>query len=239
MGPLMELAKRYNLYIVEDCAEALGSSYNGKKVGSFGHVGTFSFFGNKTITTGEGGMVTFQDKALYEKAAILRDHGMSPKKRYWNEVVGFNYRLTNLQAAIGVAQMERIDEFIDRKLKLADFYNKVFESIPGIQIPANLPGRFNTYWLYTVLISDKHLSRDELIEKLLLCGIETRRVFYPLHDMPIYQKFVLPGQEFPTSTHIGNYGISLPSSLTLTADDLYEISRKICSIFQVKDLYAL
>ncbi|MGB3776012.1 MAG: aminotransferase class I/II-fold pyridoxal phosphate-dependent enzyme, partial [Leeuwenhoekiella sp.] len=155
MNAIVALAKKHELLIVEDCAEALGSRYDDRPVGVFGDAATFSFFGNKTITTGEGGMIVFRDKKVAERAAVLRDHGMSKTRRYWHDEVGFNYRLTNMQAAIGVAQFERLDEFVERKRKNAAIYNSYLDKIPFFQTPAVLEDRINSFWLYTFMVSEE------------------------------------------------------------------------------------
>jgi perosamine synthetase len=133
MDEIHQIAKKHHLLVIEDNAEGLGSKYRGKLTGTFGDAGTFSFFGNKTITTGEGGAIIFQDKKAYEHAKVLRDHGMSPAKRYWHEYIGFNYRLTNIQAAIGCAQLERISDFLENKKAIVERYMIGLSSIKSIQ----------------------------------------------------------------------------------------------------------
>jgi perosamine synthetase len=227
MDPIMEIASEYNLYIIEDAAEAHGAEYKGRKVGSFGHISCFSFYGNKIITTGEGGMVLTNDEGLAEKIKILRDHGMNPKKRYWHEVIGFNYRMTNLQAAIGVAQLSKIDKFIEKKRRIAKIYAEELSSTPGITLHPEMPWAKNVYWLYSILIdpSKAKITRDELSERLEKEGIETRKFFYPLHEMPIYAKYGI--YSYPVATTISRQGLNLPSSTKLTEEDVRFIARKI------------
>ena len=230
MDGLAALAREHGLFVVEDCAEALGSQYKGNPVGSFGDVSMFSFFGNKTITTGEGGMVTFKDKAVFERATVLRDHGMSKSRRYWHEVVGYNYRLTNIQAAIGVAQMERIDDLVASKRAIGAAYTKAFADIKGITTPFANPDIVNSFWLYTVLINEQsHVSRDELIEKLLFNGIETRAVFFPIHEMPPYQRFAA-STGYPVTERISRQGLSLPSAVSLSAEEVENVCETVRSI---------
>jgi perosamine synthetase len=230
MDAIMALAREFNIKVIEDCAESIGAKYRGKPTGSFGDAATFSFFGNKTITTGEGGMILFRDKEVHERAARLRDHGMSKTKRYWHEEVGYNYRLTNLQAALGVAQMERVDELVARKRSLGAFYNAALKDVSGVILPPEKDWAESSYWLYTLLIDqDFGVSRDDLIQKLLLNGIETRPVFYPLHEMPPYRKFVR-NQSFEITTSISESGISLPSSIDLSKADLRSIVNSFLSI---------
>ena len=235
MDAICMLAKEYNLLIIEDCAEALGSYYKDQPVGTFGDASTFSFFGNKTITTGEGGMVLFNDEVVAEKAATLRDHGMQKGRRYWHSEVGYNYRLTNLQAAIGVAQFERLDEFVSAKRKIAKTYNEALSSIPYFKIPAEKPGTINSYWLYTFIVKpESPFTRDDLINHLNQHGIETRPVFYPIHVMPPYINFG-KSSLLTTSMSISKCGISLPTSVNLTEMELAYICKTI-SQFAKKQL---
>ena len=237
MDPIMELAKKHNLLVIEDCAEALGTLYKGKHVGTFGDAGTFSFFGNKTITTGEGGMILFRDEKTANHATVLRDHGMSKTKRYWHEFIGFNYRLTNLQAAIGVAQMERLSDFVNAKRNIASIYDNGLKKLDGITIPPNKDWAYNGYWLYTFLV-DEHfgVSRNELIDKMMKNGVETRPLFFPLHVMPPYQKYIRSGQKFPVSERLSKYGISLPSSVNIEASEQAKILDFIQGIYATRKL---
>lgn len=223
MEAVVKFAEESNLLIVEDCAEALGSSIGGKPVGVFGDAATFSFFGNKTITTGEGGMIVFRDKQIAERAATLRDHGMNKNKRYWHDEVGYNYRLTNLQAAIGVAQFERLDEFVCRKRKIASLYNESLEQLTYFQLPESSDQYYNSFWLYTFLIKpDAPFTREDLIEFLKQKAIETRPVFYPLHVMPPYSNFGKP-EGLKTSAMVSQTGMSLPSAVSLSEREVVYI----------------
>jgi perosamine synthetase len=237
MDELMAIAKEHDLFVVEDCAEALGTLYKGKHVGTFGHAATFSFFGNKTITTGEGGMVLFNDQATHEKAMVLRDHGMSKQKRYWHDFVGFNYRMTNIQAAIGCAQLERLDEFVQAKRKMAAAYSGELGKLKHITTPPQEEWAANGFWLYTCIVDPKGgVSRDELIEKLMKNGVETRPVFYPLHEMPPYQPYVRSGQTFPVTDHLSRNGISLPSSVTITREEQQIILDAVKAVYNMHKL---
>lgn len=238
MEAIMSIAKKHNLFVVEDCAEALGSKYNNQHVGSFGEVGTFSFFGNKTITTGEGGMLIFKDKATYEFAAVLRDHGMSKEKRYWHDVVGFNYRMTNLQAAIGVAQMERIEEIVAKKRLLADTYNSALNDLHGLQLQAETKGTFSSYWLYTMLVNPPSgFTREALQQSLAKSGVESRPAFFCLHTMPVYEAYK-QDRSFDNSAYISAHGLSLPSYIDLTQEELTHIMRTIKDLYSIKSLTA-
>jgi perosamine synthetase len=228
MDSIMKIAKNYDLYVIEDCAEAHGAEYKGRKVGTFGDIACFSFYGNKIITTGEGGMCLTNDEDLARKMRMLRDHGMDIKRRYWHDVVGFNYRMTNLQAALGVAQLEKIDNFIQRKRKIAKIYASFLENVQGIVLHPEMPWAKNVYWLYSILIDNKSygISRDELIDKLAENGIETRRFFYTLHLMPPYKRYAV-NCRFPIAEKLSSSGINLPSSVKLTEEETSEVVRLI------------
>lgn len=236
MDPLLKLAKEKEIYVIEDCAESVGARYKEKLTGTLGDAGCFSFFGNKLITTGEGGMILFKDKKIFEKAKCLRDHGMNPQKRYWHDEVGFNYRLTNLQAAVGVAQLEKLDSIIERKLEIAHQYEKQFKNIPSISLPPGAHWAKSVYWLYTVLIDeDAGISRDDVMNKLLQNGVDSRPVFYPLHEMKPYLPFS-KGRKFPNTEKISRWGISLPSAVTLSLNDVERIGEVFARIFDIKKM---
>jgi len=219
MKEIRAIAEKHNLLVIEDAAEALGSLYHGAHVGSFGDAAIFSFYGNKLITTGEGGMVVFKNPVVAARARKLRDHGMEPDRRYWHTELGFNYRLTNLQAAIGVAQLEQVEKFIVRKIEIAGLYRKKLSSIKTIRHPLVRQNTRNVYWLYSIVLEAKsgHALRDKLIAQLLRKGVETRPLFYPLHIMPLYAKY-RGGKEFPNADWLGLQGLSLPSAVDLTDD---------------------
>jgi len=236
MEEILSIAGEQGLFVIEDCAEALGSSIKGRILGAFGDVAAFSFFGNKTITTGEGGMLLFRDKSVFERAAVLRDHGMLPGRRYWHELVGYNYRMTNLQAAVGVAQMERVREFVNRKVRIGELYKSSLKGSAEVCTPAEVPGTVNSYWLFSILLAPgAGIGRDEMMDKLLMNGVETRPLFHPLHVMPPYKNFS-KGRSFSVSTDISSRGLSLPSAVTLTDGEVRGIGEKIASLLDVKSL---
>ena len=238
MDEIIALAKKHGLLVIEDAAEAIGGKYKNKHVGTFGEAATFSFFGNKTITTGEGGMVFFKNKETYEKAMVLRDHGMSKERKYWHEHVGFNYRMTNLQAAIGCAQLERIEEFILAKRNLADFYNKILAETGHFILPPQESWATNGYWLYTALVKESSkVTRDTLMEKMLKNGIETRAVFFPLHEMPPYKNYPTKST-FENAAYISKQGISLPSSVNITTEELHNMEHALRSVFNTQHIRA-
>ncbi|MEZ4558536.1 MAG: DegT/DnrJ/EryC1/StrS family aminotransferase [Caldilineaceae bacterium] len=188
MGALNELAAAHDLLVVEGAAEAHGAAVHGTQVGGLGRVGAFSFYANKIITTGEGGMLTTDDGELAARCRMLRDHAMPPAQRYWHDEVGFNYRLTNLQAAVGVAQLEQIDTFLARKRHIAAQYTAALAGVPGLVPPVELPGYTNVYWMVSVLVTDAFpLTRDELMAALRARDIDSRPFFHPLDTLPPYR----------------------------------------------------
>jgi perosamine synthetase len=213
MAPILDIARKHHLWVVEDAAEAHGAEYRGQKVGSLGDMGCFSFYGNKIISTGEGGMLVTNNKAWLEKARILRDHGMSKDRKYWHPLVGYNFRMTNIQAAIGLGQMTKIEQLITLKRKIAAYYRQGLENIPGIILPAEEAWARSVFWLYNIRLKPEiNKNRDDLMALLSQGEVESRPIFYPIPAMPPYQ-----GQgSFPVSERLSAYGISLPSGFRLT-----------------------
>ena len=228
MDSILDIAREGNLAVVEDAAEAHGALYKGKKVGSLGDMGIFSFYGNKIITTGEGGMIVTDNKDLAEKIRIFRDHGMDPKRRYWHSVLGYNYRMTNIQAALGVAQMERIGQIVEQKRRHAALYSRGLKDIPGIVLPPEAAWAKNVYWLYSILVDTVQfgMSAKELGNQLKGKGIETRPLFLPVHQQPIYDT----KQHLLVAEGLSRCGLSLPSSTTLNGDEIERIIGDIRSI---------
>lgn len=221
MDALTALAARHKLFTIEDAAEAMASAYKGQPCGAIGDAGTFSFFSNKLITTGEGGAVVFRDAAVAQRARRLRDHGMDAAKRYWHVEVGYNYRLTNLQAAVGCAQLERLDEFLAGKLAIARQYGEKLGKVEGLTLPAVLPDHLNSYWAYSAIgdFATLGITRDEFMGRLDKAGIETRPLFYPLHVMPPYRRYA-GNRDFPVTNRLSDGGITLPSAVTLTRAEI-------------------
>ena len=225
MRKICEIASRNNIYIVEDCAEAHGAEWKDKKVGSFGIISCFSFFGNKVVTTGEGGMCVTKSKELNDKMRILRDHGMSKEKKYYHEVIGFNYRMTNLQAAIGTAQVERIDSIIEWRTKLEGQYRNVLSTIPGVRLQRNdLPDRKKIAWLVSILVDEE--KRDKLLEVLKDNGVDVRAFFIPLSEMDIYKKYA---KDCYVSKRISKMGLNLPTSYEVKKEEVDKIATLIAS----------
>jgi perosamine synthetase len=237
MDPIMKLAREHNLKVVEDAAEAVGSNYRGKFCGAIGDAGTFSFFSNKLITTGEGGMVVFRDADAAERARRLRDHGMDPAKRYWHLDVGYNYRLTNMQAALGCAQLEQMDGFLARKLAVARRYCSGLAKVPHLTLPAKLDGYANSYWAFSIIPDMDRLgiSRDDFLARLGKAGIDSRPLFYPLHEMPPYKAYA-GNREFGATDWLSRNGLSLPSATSLPDGEIDYICGVIARIHEVRGL---
>lgn len=226
MDALMAIATEHRLFVVEDCAEAFGTLYKGRHVGTFGDISTFSFFGNKTITTGEGGMVVSNDKTLIERARHLKGQGLAAHREYWHDVVGYNYRMTNIQAAIGLAQLERANEFIEGKRRLARQYADGLAGLP-IEIHGEVEGTFHTYWMISILV-ERAEQRDTLRAHLAKADIETRPMFYPAHTMPMYAHNY---RKHRVAEDLAWRGINLPSWPGLGAEQLQRV------ISSIKEFY--
>jgi len=217
MAPLRAIADAHRLLLLEDAAEAHGARYRGQRVGGLSDAAIFSFFGNKIITTGEGGLLVTNNEAWAKRAFFLENQGRYSDDPYWHPEIGFNYRMTNLQAAIGLAQFERIDEMITIRRRNAAHYNRRLSGAPGLTLPIEKEWAENVYWMYSVLIEDEFgLTRDETRAKLREAGIETRPFFYPVHTLPMYNT----GQSLPTAEELGRRGLNLPSSATLTPEQI-------------------
>jgi len=221
MEKINYIAKKYKLYVIEDCAEAFGTLYKNKHVGTFGDVSTFSFFGNKTITCGEGGMVSTNNEDIYKKAFKIKGQGLAEGKEYWHDIIGYNYRMTNICAGIGLAQLERADELIDKKINIAKKYIELLKNLPlRFQIPTKETK--HTYWMFSILVQNSE-ERDTLREFLRKEGIETRPVFYPISQMPMYKI----SDPLPNAEDISQRGINLPSYPDLTEEEINYIVEKI------------
>jgi perosamine synthetase len=217
MDEIMNIAREHGLHVIEDCAEAHGAEYKGKRVGSFGLISCFSFYGNKIITTGEGGMCLTDNEELSEKMKILRDHGMNLHKKYWHDVIGFNYRMTNLQAALGVAQLKKIDRLINKKRDIAITYNKLLKDFLSITPAPEMPWAKNVYWLYSVLV--EKAIRNKIVEHLGQQGIEARPFFYPLHILPPHKCNL----KLPFAEELSARGLNLPTGYRLSEDQIQEV----------------
>ena len=222
MDEIVKICKEKNLFLIEDAAEAFGSVYKGNKVGTFGDIATFSFFGNKTITTGEGGMVVSNNIKLIERAAYLKSQSVSKSREYWHDELGYNYRMTNISAAIGLAQLEKADTIIRKKRQLAIWYMSELKNFP-IFFQKESPSVINSYWMVSVLMTDKEI-RNKVRNSLNKYYIETRPLFYPAHTMPQFRI----NKTFPVAESISERGMNLPSYPELK----YEEIKYICSIIK-------
>jgi len=229
---ILEIAEKYDLWVIEDAAEALGAEFTGRRVGSFGHMGCFSFYGNKIITTGEGGAVITHDASLDEKLRILRDHGMSKTRRYWHDIIGYNCRMTNIQAAIGVAQLERADQIYAAKKRLSDWYENNLRSDKLIK-PPGWPQSTPVCWIFTMMLnpSNVELNRDDLLNKLTSLGVDSRPVFFPIPAMPPYFETDWMAR-YPITRQISAHGFSLPSYVELSEKDLQRVVKNVLSLLE-------
>jgi len=226
MDALVDLCREHNLFLVEDCAEGFGAYYRGKHVGVFGDVAAFSFYGNKTITTGEGGMVVCKRQDIYDKAYHLKTQGVSKTREYWHDAVAHNYRMTNICAAIGLAQLEQAEDILAKKRRVAEWY---FESLSGLPLKmhAEERGTRHSFWMCSVLIDDPE-QKQPLRDHLLVNGIETRPLFLPAHTMP-HCRF---DEVFSVAENLSARGISLPSYPSLTKQNVMSIGSAIRGFFE-------
>lgn len=222
---ILEIAARRSIAVIEDAAESVGSEFNGHKAGSFGLASVFSFHGSKTLTTGEGGMILTDDRSLYERCRILADHGRHPQdKPFWNAEIGQKYKMSGLQAALGLAQLERIDELVGRKREIFGWYREALDGVDGISLNAEPAHTRNSYWMVTAVIAPYWgLTKERLGKMLADAGIDTRPFFYPLSSLPAYADSPQAGvaaRRNAVAYDIGGRGINLPSALNLNRDQV-------------------
>jgi perosamine synthetase len=233
MPAIGEIARRHGLRVIEDCAEAHGAEIAGRKVGSFGDAACFSFYGNKILTTGEGGMVLCRDAALAERMRLLRNQAFD-QPRFVHREIGYNYRLTNLQAAIGLAQTERVEEKVERKREIARWYADAFAGVDDVELPWEAPGAKNVYWMYGVKLGDSfRRGRDGVMAAMKERGVETRAFFCPMHQQPVFAgndrdpRFPDTSGEYPVSDDLWKRGLYLPSGLGLTRAQVQEVAVRL------------
>jgi len=230
MDKVLELAQKYNLRVIEDAAEMHGQTYQGKPCGSFGDISTFSFYPNKHVTTGEGGMIVTDDEELAERCCSYRNLCFQKDIRYVHEEIGYNYRFTNLQAAVGLAQLERLQEFVERKRKMGDYYTEQFKDLEGVILPqARTSYADNIYWVYgMVLDKNVEVSNREVSKMLAAEGIGTRTFFWCMHEQPVYtNRGMFQGEFYPNAEYLARKGLYIPSGLALTEEQMQEIVCKV------------
>ena len=235
MDALNALACEHDILVIEDAAEAHGAEYKGRRTGGLGAAAAFSFYGNKILTTGEGGMITTNDQDIARLAWNLRDHAFSSERHFWHKFVGFNYRMTNLQAAVGLAQVERLDELVAARRRNAALYTSLLRDIPGIITPPEAEWAKNVFWMYGIMVERDAfgMNRDELRRVLADNGIETRTFFIPMHCQPVYWN-TFKGQRFPVAERLCRDGFYLPSSSSLTVGEIERVAAVISSAQQGK-----
>ena len=234
MDPIVALARQHSLFVLEDAAEAHGAEYKGRRVGGLGDCATFSFFGNKIMTTGEGGMVTTNDSDLASKLRLYRGQGLDPGRRYWHPVVGYNYRMTNIAAALGLAQLEQIDELIQARARLVNWYSRRLKPLSDrVTMQEADPWTRPVLWMQTIMLRyGGAAERDTIARKLDAVGIETRPVFYPMHLLPPYQE---EATLYPNAVRCASRGLSLPTHGLLTETDVDRICRELKSAIDCND----
>lgn len=223
MDPVMAIVRKYSLKVIEDAAEMHGQAYKGKPCGSFGDISTFSFYPNKHVTTGEGGMIVTDDHALADKCRSLRNLCFKPEQRFIHSELGWNFRMTNLQAALGVAQLERLDEFVQRKRRMGERYTELLAGTPGIQLPkAHTEYADNIYWVFGLVLEENvPFNAKEAMARLGKLGIGTRPFFWPMHEQPVFHKMgLLTGEKHPVSERIARRGFYIPSGMALTNEQV-------------------
>lgn len=234
MDPVIDLANKYSLKIIEDAAEAHGLMYKGKKCGSFGDVSIMSFYPNKHITTGEGGIVLTDNEKIANRCRQARNLFFMPERRYVHEELGFNYRMSNLQAAVGVAQLERLEEHLEIKRNIGEIYQKII-SEDYLKLPMSETSyAHNIYWVFGIVLNDKlKIDNIECMELLRREGVGTRSFFYPMHLQPVFKKMNLfQDEEYPVSEYLGSRGLYLPSGLALKENDIEYVASKLMKILE-------
>lgn len=235
MDAICRIARRHNIAIIEDAAEALGAEYKGRRAGSFGDTGVFSFHGSKTVTTGEGGMLVTDREDLYKRIQVLRDHGRQPGDRmFWNTEVAYKYKMSSMQAALGLAQLERIDELIARKREQFNWYREGLQGIDGIALNVEPAGTRNVFWMVTIVLdSGLGWNKTQLMERLGQYGMDTRPFFHPLSSIPAYEDFEqahLARERNTVAYRISPYAINLPSALDLSREDIQYVCKALKEI---------
>lgn len=233
MDVVMNIAERHKLKVVEDAAEMHGQTYKGKACGSFGDVSIFSFYPNKHITTGEGGMIVTDNDEIAEKCKSLRNLCFMPHRRFVHEEMGYNFRMTNLQAALGLAQLERLDEFVTRKRAMGKLYLSLLNGVEGFQLPLEKTNYAeNIYWVFAIVSKNPKLDAITCMKKLGEAGIGTRPFFYPMHKQPVFLNMGLfKNESYPVSENIGEQGFYIPSGMALTTEQINHVAETFKKVF--------
>jgi len=238
MDSIRDVASQHGIPVIEDAAEAIGSEYKGKKAGSFGDTGVFSFHGSKTLTTGEGGMLVTNRDDIYRRCLFLRDHGRKPgDKLFYNTEVAYKYKMSSMQAALGLAQLERVEELIERKRQIFNWYASELANVEGITINYEAPETKNTYWMVTVILDKKFgMTKDQLMELMSKKNIDCRPFFHPLSSLPAYQHLeqIMDAKQNLVSYEISPYGLNLPSALNLNRERVTLVCNTLKSILKSK-----
>jgi perosamine synthetase len=234
MDPILKIARKHKLYVIEDAAEAHGALYKGKKVGSLGDIGCFSFYANKIITTGEGGMLTMNNTKWAERARMLKSIAFGNKNKFMHQDIGFNYRMTNVSAAIGVAQMGKVEEVIKRKRVMAKFYLNAFEDIPEIQLPVEEPYALNVYWMFGIVLRGKMKDqREKFMTELKKRGVDTREFFIPYNMQEIFIRTKATRENLcPVANDIAKHGLYLPSGPDISQGELKHVANQVIEVVE-------
>lgn len=233
MEPLLAIADKHGLAVIEDAAEMIGQEYQGKPCGSFGNISTFSFYPNKHITTGEGGMCVTDDEQLAERCKSLRNLCFQPQKRFIHEELGWNFRMSNLQAAVGLAQLEKLDDHIIRKRRMGQRYTELLKNVPELQLPLTKTDYAeNIYWVYGLVLGDNlSLDAGDIMRRLAEKKIGTRPFFWPMHEQPVFERMGLfAGESYPVAERIARRGFYVPSGLALIDDQIEKVVSAIRNI---------
>ncbi len=234
MDPVLAIAAKHGLKVIEDAAEMHGQTYNGKPCGSFGDISTFSFYPNKHITTGEGGMIVTDDEKLAERCRSLRNLCFLPYKRFVHEELGWNFRMTNIQAALGLAQLERLDEFVARKRAMGALYRQHLSGIPALQLqPGSTSYAENIFWVFGMVLNESvGYDAEEAMKRLAAKQIGTRPFFFPMHEQPVFRKMGLfQGTSCPVAERIARRGFYVPSGMALTTDQITTVASTVKELF--------
>ena len=235
LEPILDIAREYDLKVVEDAAQMIGQSYKGMPCGSFGEISTFSFYPNKHITTGEGGMVVTNDDQLAEKCRSLRNLCFQPNKRFVHERLGWNFRMTNMQAALGLAQLERLVEFVKRKRRMGAIYTEALKGVSGVQLPLSKTDYAdNIYWVYGLVLDESiGFEAEEAMKRLGEKGIGSRPFFYPMHQQPVLREMGLfKGESYPIAERLYHRGFYIPSGMALTFEQIEKVAETVCEVLR-------